>query len=70
MEQDNIRKALKIAKIIDNDFCYQDIADLLQIKVTSVYNFLANNFDLSQKKARYLSAWLSDKGFLEENSEK
>ncbi len=29
MEQDNIRKALKIAKIIDNDFCYQDIADLL-----------------------------------------
>lgn len=29
MDQRKIRKALKIAKIEDNDFSYQDIADLL-----------------------------------------
>ena len=63
MEQQNIRTRLKIAKIQDNDFSYKDIAQMIDIKVTSLYNFLNGAFNLSQQKARYLSNWLSDKGF-------
>lgn len=63
MDQKNIRTRLKIAKIEDNDFSYSDIADMLDIKVGSVYNFLNGAFNLSQKKAKYLDSWLSDKGF-------
>lgn len=63
MEQQNIRTRLKIAKIEDNDFTYSDIADMLDMKVGSVYNWLNSAFQMSQKKARYLNDWLSDKGF-------
>ena len=47
MDQQNIRTRLKIAKIEDNDFSYSDIADMLDIKVGSIYNFLNGAFNLS-----------------------
>lgn len=64
LDQNLIRKALKLAKIEDNDFSYQDISQMLQVKVGSIYNWLNGSFQLSQKKARYLKNWLADKGFI------
>ena len=46
------------------------IADMLDIKVGSIYNFLNGAFNLSQKKAKYLDSWLSDKGFQKGITEK
>ena len=47
MEQKNIRTRLKLAKLEDNDFTYSDIADMLSVKVGSIYNYLSGSYDLS-----------------------
>lgn len=60
MEQEKLRKQLKVAKMNNNWFSYGDIADLLEIKVGSLYNFLAGAYNLSQTKARILRNWLID----------
>ena len=66
MNQNDIRKRLKIAKIEQgkDGFSYSDVAAMLDLKsVGSIYNFLNSQYDLSQKKARYLESWLSDMGY-------
>lgn len=59
MNQNNLRRRLKICKLQDNDFTYQEIADMLGIKIGSLYNFLAGAYDLSRAKAKDLEIWLS-----------
>ena len=61
MSQDFLRKKLKISKLTENDFNYQDIADMLQIKIGSLYNWLNGAYDLGYSKAKYLENWLNDR---------
>lgn len=59
--QDELRKQLKLQKLEQNDFSYQDIAGLLNIKLQSVYNFTAGSYNLSAAKAKILKDWLDDR---------
>ena len=59
MNQNDLRKKLKICKLQDNDFSYQEIADMLDIKVGSLYNYLSGAYDLSREKAKSLEIWIN-----------
>ena len=61
IDQKKIARQLKIAKMDDGDFTYSQIADMLDIKIGSLYNFLNNQYKLSQGKAKLLKDWLSDR---------
>ena len=60
MNQDILRKKLKISKIQNNWFNYSDIAQLLCIKTASLYNWLNGAYNLSDTKAKILNQWLAD----------
>lgn len=49
-KQNDLRLKLRLSKLRDNDFSYQDIADLLGIAVQSIYNFNQGNYTLSYGK--------------------
>ncbi len=58
MDQKEIIRQLKIAKIENDWFKYEDIAEMLQIRIGSLYNFLNGQYKLSQTKAKILQDWL------------
>lgn len=58
MDQKEIIRQLKIAKIENDWFKYEDIAEMLQIRIGSLYNFLNGQYKLSQTKAKILQNWL------------
>ena len=60
MDQKTLRRKLKIAKLDNDFFDYQDISELLNIRIGSLYNWLNGSFQLSQKKAKILENWLED----------
>ena len=61
MRQQELRKKLKLAKIENPDlFSYEDIADYLGIKVSSLYNWSSSAYNLSYEKEKKLAEWLSD----------
>lgn len=60
MDQKELVKRLKIRKIEDNFWSYKDIAEMLDIKVTSFYCFLNGQYQISQHKAKKLKQWLDD----------
>lgn len=47
MDQKEIIRQLKIAKIENDWFKYEDIAEMLQIRIGSLYNFLNGQYKLS-----------------------
>lgn len=61
MRQDDLRKNLKIKKI-ENDglFNYEEIADYLDIKVGSLYNWLSGSYNLGYEKEKKLYSFLCD----------
>ncbi len=55
MDQNEIRKQLKTARIENDWFEYKDIAEMLNMKsVGSLYNFLNGQYNISQSKAKIL----------------
>lgn len=60
MRQDELRKKLKIAKIENPDlFNYEDIADMINVKTGSLYNWLSGSYNLSYDKEKILKDWLN-----------
>ena len=47
--QDNLRKKVKVLKALQN-VSYKEIAEYLEIKQQSFYNWLKGSYDLSFKK--------------------
>ena len=47
IDQKEIARKLKVERIENNDFDYSDIADMLDIKIGSLYNFLNGQYNLS-----------------------
>lgn len=60
MNQKELVKRLKVRKIEDDFWNYKDIAEMLDMKVTSLYCFLNGQFQISQSKAKKLKQWLDD----------
>lgn len=60
MDQKEIIKKLKIAKMENDWIKYADVAQMLDIQVGSLYNFLNGQYKLSQSKAKLLSIWLNN----------
>ena len=60
MEQKEIIRQLKIAKMENDWIKYTDVAQMLSMQVGSLYNFLNGQYKLSQSKAKLLKDWLSD----------
>ena len=50
MEQDEVRKMVKLAKALNDDVYYRDFADYLNINSHSFYNWLKGYYKLSSDK--------------------
>lgn len=54
MQQEFLRKQVKIAKALNDDIFYKDFADYLEITEHSFYNWLKGYYNLSSKKEQKL----------------
>lgn len=54
MEQDFLRKQVKLAKALNDDIFYKDFAEYLEITEHSFYNWIKGYYELSRQKARKL----------------
>ena len=54
MEQDFLRKKVKMAKAMNDDIFYKDFAYYLNVTEHSFYNWLKGYYDFSNQKARKL----------------
>lgn len=54
MEQDFLRKQVKLAKALNDDIFYKDFAEYLEITEHSFYNWIKGYYELSSQKARKL----------------
>lgn len=61
LDQREIARNLKIERMDSDDFKYSDIAAMLDMQTTSLYNFLSGQYTLSQSKAKILRDWLNDR---------
>ena len=61
MDQDNLIRRIKIARMQDQDFSYEDLAQMIDLKLSSFYNFMNKQYKIKQSKAKMLSDWLSDR---------
>ena len=54
MQQDNLRRIVRLAKANNEDISYKDFAEYIDISVNSLYNWLSGGFKLSYQKAKQL----------------
>ena len=54
MQQDNLRKQVRLAKANNIDILYKDFAEYINISLNSFYNWLSGSYELSYKKAKLL----------------
>lgn len=59
MNQDELRKYVKMAKACNEDITYKDFAEYLEININSFYNWINKSYDLSNKKAEKLLDFVS-----------
>ena len=53
MKQDNLRNQVKLAKVC-SDITYKQLAQAIDIRFQSFYNWMNGAYDLSYKKAKEL----------------
>lgn len=56
----DLRKKVKLVVAMNDDISYQDISDLIDIKLSSLYCWLNKQYELNYKKAMYLDSWCND----------
>ena len=54
MKQDELRKQVKLAKALNDEYTYKDFAEAIEISEGSFYNWLSKKYSLSQEKYAYL----------------
>lgn len=59
-KQDYLRREVRLAKALEDDLYYKDMANYIGITEYSFYNFLKGYYDLSRKKERMLHEILID----------
>lgn len=60
LEQDFLRKKVKMAKALNDDIFYKDFAEYLNITEHSFYNWIKGYYDLSSQKASKLNEVVVD----------
>lgn len=60
LDQEEIRKQVKLAKALNYDIYYKDFAEYLDIKEHSFYNWLNGYYNLSQSKLYKLKDVVAD----------
>lgn len=58
MKQEELRKSVRVLKALQN-VSYRELADMLEIKESSMYNWLRSQYDLSAEKASLLNEIVS-----------
>lgn len=59
-KQDKLRKQVKLAKALNDDWSYKAMSEVLQISTHSFYNWLVGAYELSSKKESQLISLISD----------
>ena len=59
-KQDYLRKQVKLAKAMDDEWNFKNMSEVLQISPNSFYNWLSGAYELSSAKERELDSLLSD----------
>ena len=52
--QDELRRQVRLAKAMNEEYTYKDFAEAIEISEGSFYNWLNGSYDLSRKKFAYL----------------
>lgn len=60
INQEKLRKKVKIAKACNDDMYYKDFAEYIEITENSFYNWLNGTFELANNKAQLLNDIISD----------
>ena len=60
MQQEELRKKVRIAKALNEDIFYKDFAEYLEITEYSFYNWLHGYYNLSRKNHIKLNDIVSD----------
>lgn len=58
--QDDLRKQVKLAKALNDDWSYKDMSEVIQITAHAFYNWLSGAYELSYKKERELADLISN----------
>lgn len=59
-KQDKLRKQVRLAKALNDDWSYKAMSEVLQISTHSFYNWLVGSYELSSKKESQLISLISD----------
>ena len=59
-KQDDLRKQVKLAKAMDDEWNFKNMSEVIQISPNSFYNWLYGAYELSSIKERELESLLSD----------
>ena len=59
-KQDDLRKQVKLAKAMDDEWNFKNMSEVIQISPNSFYNWLNGAYELSSIKERELESLLSD----------
>ena len=54
MNQNELRKQVKLAKVMNEEYTYKDFAEAIDLTEGSFYNWLNGAYNLSQAKYSYL----------------
>lgn len=54
MKQEELRKKVRILKATQ-DISYKELAEMIELRDSSMYNWLRNQYDLSYEKAKLLA---------------
>ena len=58
--QDNLRKQVKIAKALNDDWSYRDMSEAIDITQHAFYNWLNGYYELSRSKEKELWGLVED----------
>ena len=58
--QDNLRKQVKLAKALNEDWSYKAMSEVIQITAHAFYNWLNGAYELSYTKERELQNLVAD----------
>lgn len=57
---DNLRKLIRLAKAIDSDITYKELANIIEITPGAFYNYLNGYYEISYSKKKLLKEYLED----------
>ena len=60
MEQETLRRRVKIVRVVEEEFTYKELAQMINITPKAFYNWLNGDYSLSEEKFYNLKSIIDD----------